>query len=68
MTFATWPACQPTASRMADIRAYYYTTAIRLGDGTVVRPTLATAKAVVDCAHMLFPLPMVVEPGSYRAA
>ena len=66
MTFATWPACQPTDDRMADLRAYYHTTSIRLGDGTVVRPTLATAKAVVDCAHMLLPLPMVVEPGSYR--
>ena len=68
MTFATWPACQPTDSRMADLRTYYYTATTALADGSVVRPTLATAKAVVDCAHMLFPLPMVVEPGSYRAA
>jgi hypothetical protein len=51
---------------MADLRTYYYTATLRLGDGSVVRPTLATAKAVVDCAHMLLPLPMVVEPGSYR--
>ena len=66
MTFATWPACQPTDSRMADLRTYYHTATTALADGTVVRPTLATAKAVVDCAHMLLPLPMVVEPGSYR--
>jgi len=51
---------------MADLRTYYYTATLRLGDGSVVRPTLATAKAVVDCAHMLMPLPMAVEPGSYR--
>ena len=68
MPIATWPACQPTDDRLADVRAYYQATTLRLGDGSVVRPTLATALAVVDCAHMLFPLPMVVEPGSYRAA
>ena len=68
MTFATWPPCQPTDDRLADIRAYYHTTTLRLGDGSVVRPTLATALAVVDCAHMGLIGRMVVETDSYRAA
>lgn len=63
---ATWPAATATDNKIADIRAYYSATVVTLADGTVIRPTLKTAKQVVDCAWLLAPMAMVVEPGSWR--
>lgn len=68
MTIAIWPAANtPSGNKIADVREYYNTATTTLCNGAIVRPTLRTAKQLVDCAYLLAPMAMAVEPDSYRA-
>jgi hypothetical protein len=66
----TYPV--PTAETLAlggrakSIMAYRNGTEVELADGTEVRPTLRTAKSIIEGALAGITIPVIVTEGSYR--
>jgi len=66
MTIATWPTAKITGNKIADVRKYFNTATAELANGSIVRPTLRTAKTVVDAAYLIGDMALVVEANGYR--
>jgi hypothetical protein len=67
MTIVTWPTAKITGNKIADVREFFNTATAELADGSIVRPTLRTAKIVVDTAYLIGDMPMVVKADGYRS-
>jgi len=67
MSYATWPTAKITGNKIADVREYFNTATAELANGSIVRPTLRTAKIVVDTAYLIGDMALVVEANGYRS-
>lgn len=66
MSYAKWPTAKITGNKIADVREYFNTATAELANGSIVRPTLRTAKIAVDTAYLIGDMALVVEANGYR--